>query len=131
MSSPDDGRDPLAEDPLCIRCLVAKPVKELDRSLWCEECVAVARRRAVIRGWISGGVLALVLGLYIALWIRPDYSLIPTAWAMVLAVAFYLGSRVAREFIFFWERLRNRRAVEAIPPAGDPEEEEGVERTWD
>ena len=65
-------------------------------------------------------MLALVLALYIGLWIRPDYSLIPTGWVLVLAVAFYLGGRVVREFLFGWERMRNQRAVEADPPSDEP-----------
>jgi hypothetical protein len=35
-------------------------------------------------------------------------------------VAFYLGSRVAREIFFGWERVSNRRASEATPPEKGP-----------
>ncbi len=118
-----DWRERFPEDVTCIRCLQVKPVQELDRLLWCEECLVRARRRSVRRGWMAGALLAAVLGLYIWLFIQPDLSLIPTAWAATLAVAFYLGGRVARELIFGWERLANRRAVEAAPPNhGVPED---------
>ncbi len=69
-----------------------------------------------MRGWISGGILALVLGLYIWLVIQPDLTLIPSAWAATLLVAFYLGARVAREFFYGLDRMTNRRAAEAMPP---------------
>ena len=113
---PADWRDRSAEDVTCIRCLEVRSIQELDRLLWCEGCLALARRRAAVRGWIAGGTLFLVLALYVGLWIQPDFSLIPSAWLATLAAAFYLGARVAREFIFGWDRLRNRRAIEASPP---------------
>ncbi len=94
--------DPLSQDLTCLRCLRPTPLKELDSQLWCEECLARARRRATVRGWAAGGALVLVLALYIGLWIRPDYSLIPTGWVLVLAVAFYLGGRVARARVLVW-----------------------------
>ncbi len=111
-----DWRNRFPEDVTCVRCLQVKSVHELDRLLWCEECQAVARRRASRRGWAAGVGLAAVLGAYIWFVIQPDLSLIPTAWAATLAVALYLGGRVARELFYGYERLANRRAREAIPP---------------
>jgi hypothetical protein len=61
-------------------------------------------------------VLALVLAVYIWLVIRPDPELILTGWVATLVVAFYLGSRVARELFYGYDRVRNRRAMEATPP---------------
>ena len=113
--------DPLSDDLICIRCLQAKPRGELDSQLWCGECLTRARRRSSARGWATGGAFTLVLGLYVALWIRPDYSLIPTAWVLVLALAFYLSGRVVREFLFGWERMRNQRAIEARPSGDEPQ----------
>lgn len=112
--SPRPGR---ADDITCIRCLQVKPSEELDRLMWCEDCIARARKRALKIGLASGGGLVLVLALYIWFGIRPDLSLIPTGWALTLVVAFYLGSRVARELAYGVERWQNRPAVEARPPA--------------
>lgn len=112
-------RDRFPEDVTCVRCLQKRSVEDLDRLLWCEECQAAAKRRAAMRGWLAGGALAVILALYIWLVIQPDLSLIPTGWAATLLVAFYLGSRVARELFLGWERLANRRAVEARPPSAD------------
>ncbi|GEM_PF-297559 len=112
-------RDRFPGEVTCVRCLQKRSVEELDRLLWCDECQAAAKRRASIRGWLAGAALAVVLALYIWLVIQPDLSLIPTGWAATLAVAFYLGARVARELFLGWERLANRRAVEARPPSLD------------
>ena len=70
---------------------------------------------------MAGGLLVLFLMGYIGLVIRPDLTLIPEAWAATLAVAFYLGSRVARELFYGMERIRNRPATDASPPdSGNP-----------
>ncbi len=111
-----DRRDRLPDEVVCVRCLRPTPADELDRLLWCPECVEAARSRAARIGWSAGGLLALVLALYIWFGIQPDLSLIPTGWALTLAVAFYLGGRIAREISFGVMRLRNRQAVEAVPP---------------
>jgi hypothetical protein len=110
------SRDSL-EDITCLRCLQPKPARDLDRLLWCKECVVKARRRAARRGWIAGTALAVVLGLYIGLVIRPDLSLIPALWVATLLIAFYLGARVTRELLFGLDRVRNRPAAEAVPPS--------------
>jgi hypothetical protein len=112
-------RDRFPEDVTCVRCLEVKSVQELDRLLWCEDCQAQARRRATIRGWMAGAALSLVLAAYIWFGIQPDLSLIPEFWIATLVVALYLGSRVAREFFYGYDRFRNRRAAEARPPAPD------------
>lgn len=113
----------MPDDITCIRCLETKLREELDSLLWCDDCLHLARRRASTRGRIVGLLFAFSLALYVGVWIQPDYSLIPTAWIAVLAVAYIIGIRVARECIFGWARLRNRRAVEAISPAVQTEPE--------
>jgi hypothetical protein len=100
----------------CFRCLEPTESEDLDRLLWCEGCVARARRRALGIGLAGGGGLAGILAIYVAFGIRPDYSLIPAGWALMLVVAFYLGSRVARELAYGVMRWQNRPAVEARPP---------------
>ncbi len=119
-------RDRLPDGELtCLRCLEERPKEELDRLLWCEECVERAKRRASRIGWGSGAVIALLVGLYIWFVVQPDLSLIPALWGATLAVAFYLGGRVAREIAIGVMRLRNRRAVEARPPEAPPASDTG------
>jgi hypothetical protein len=105
----------------CIRCLELYPSADLDRLLWCASCVARAKARAARTGWVSGGILALLLAVYIHFGIQPDYALIPAGWAATLAVAFYLGGRVARELAYGTFRIRNQAAVEAAPPRTGPD----------
>jgi hypothetical protein len=123
-----DWRDRFPDDVTCVRCLQVKPVEDLDRLLWCEDCIRAARARAARGGWLAGGALAFVLALYIWFVIEPDLSLIPTAWLATLAVAFYLGGRVARELFYGAERLANRRAVEAVPPPPGSSAADGEDR---
>jgi hypothetical protein len=111
----------MPEEITCVRCLEELPKEELDRLLWCEECVARAGRRANLVGWVSGAVIAGLLALWIWFVIQPDLSLIPALWGATLAVAFYLGGRVSREIAYGVMRVRNRRAVEARPPSPDDE----------
>lgn len=122
-----DWRDRFPDDVTCVRCLRVRSVEELDRLLWCEECISAARRRTARRGWLAGAALVIILATYIWFGIQPDLSLIPSAWLATLAVAFYLGGRVARELFYGAERLANRRAVEAVPPPpeGPPTAEGG------
>ncbi|CAN5767010.1 hypothetical protein BH23GEM11_BH23GEM11_05470 [soil metagenome] len=112
--SPRPGR---IDDINCIRCLVVTPSEDLDRLLWCENCVALARRRALRIGLLSGAGLAVLLAIYVWFGIQPNLALIPAGWLLMLVVAFYLGSRVAREVAYGVMRWQNRPAVEAHPPA--------------
>jgi hypothetical protein len=103
----------------CFRCGSATPSEDLDRLLWCEGCVARARKRALRIGLAAGGTLVLLLGLYIGLVIRPDLSLIPAGWAATLVVAFYLGGRVARELAYGVMRWQNRAGAETRGAGAD------------
>ena len=116
MNRPSDRSRDSLEDFTCVRCLQPKPARNLDRLLWCDECVTKARLRAAARGWIAGGGFALLLALYIWFVIQPDLSLIPAAWAATLLIAFYLGARVTRELLYGLDRARNHPAAEAVPP---------------
>lgn len=108
------------DDVTCVRCLEVRPLDELDRLLWCESCVAEAQARARSWGWIGGAVVAVALAIWIWIEIRPS-DLIIGGWIATVVAAFWLGARVARELFFGIMRFRNRRAVEAVPPAGPPD----------
>jgi hypothetical protein len=113
----DEPRPGRRDAITCIRCLEIRPSEDLDRLLWCEDCIARARRRATWIGLAAGIGLGLVLGLYIWFGIRPDLSLIPAIWLALLLGATYLGGRLAREFAYGAMRWQNRGAVEAVPPS--------------
>ncbi len=75
--------------------------------LWCEPCVEAAQRRAALSGWVLGGVLAVILALWIWLVAKPS-DLILGGWITAVLAAFYLGARVARTLTFGILRFRNR-----------------------
>lgn len=96
----------------CRRCRRESTAAELDRILWCEECVAAERRRAA---WWGRGLAVTAVGLlalWIALVIRPgrDFRIL---WALVLIVAYALGARLANELFFGITRVRNRAGARA------------------
>lgn len=99
----------------CRRCGREATTDELDRLLWCEECVAAERRRAAWRGRALALLAAGVLALWIAIAIRPgpDFRIL---WALVLIVAYALFARLAHELMYGIVRVRNR------PGGGKPPE---------
>ncbi|MGD2067973.1 MAG: hypothetical protein PVI57_04750 [Gemmatimonadota bacterium] len=110
-------RDRYPDEVTCVRCLEVRPTEDLDRLLWCPACRRRAARRAQRWGWLGGGVLAAVLTLWIVLAVRPSRDLIVGGWVATVVAAFWIGSKVVREIAYGVDRYRNRRAVEAVPPA--------------
>ena len=106
----------------CGRCLRAVTADDLDRILWCEECIAAERNEA---GWWGRGIAVVAVGLltaWILLAVRPgpDFRIL---WLIVLAVAYGLISRLGMELVFGVRRVRNRRGVRA--GGGEPGESTG------
>ena len=99
----------------CRRCLQTKPEKELDRLLWCEACVAKVQARSVSQSWYAGLAVAMVLALWIWLYIQPS-NLVIGGWIATVVGALYVTSRVVREFLYAAERMRSGTAVTAAPP---------------
>jgi len=91
----------------CRVCGLEKPRREVDRLLWCEECVQAGRARAATRSWAIGALLALVLGSWIWLYIRPS-DLVLGGWIAVVVAGFWLGARIGREVLFGIYRSRTR-----------------------
>ena len=99
----------------CQRCLQTKPRQDLDRLLWCDACVTKAQARAVTHSWYVGLAVAVVLALWIWLYIQPS-NLVIGGWIGTVVGAFYVSARVVREFLYAAARLRSEPAVEALPP---------------
>lgn len=101
----------------CRRCRQSATADELDRLLWCEECVTAERRRAA--WWGRGLAVAAValLALWIAVAVRPgpDFRIL---WALVVVVAYALGARLAHELAFGVIRVRNRPGARVPDGAG-------------
>ena len=108
-----------SDEVACVRCLEPKRWADVDRMLWCEACREAAHARATSRSWVVGGVIAVVLSLWIWLYIQPS-NLVIGGWVGTVLAALYVGARVAREVLYAAARISNRHAAEAVPPAQDP-----------
>ena len=104
MSGPNGGS---ALDLHCARCGRTSRGKELDRLLWCEECIAGAKAQAKRVGWMGGGVMAAGLAAWIHFVQEPSAALLG-GWIGVVLAAFYLCSRAATELCFGVLRFRHR-----------------------
>ena len=104
----------------CRRCRRPTPGDDLDRILWCEDCVRAERKRAARWGRGLAFAAATLLGLWIAVTIRPSGEF-RYLYALVIVVAFVLGSRLGTELVFGVVRVRNRPGVRE----GSVENDEG------
>jgi hypothetical protein len=106
----------------CHRCRQARTTGELDRMIWCEDCLRLERRRAARWGRGLAFLAAVALALWIAIDIQPSDQFL-VLWALVVIVAFYLGSRLGTELVFGIVRVRNvpgARAGEGPPSSPSP-----------
>ena len=102
----------------CRRCGRVTPGEELDRILWCEECVIAERKRAARWGRGLAFAAATLLGVWIALTISPsgDFRFL---YGFVVVVAFVLGARLGTELVYGIERVRNVPGARTGAPEGD------------
>lgn len=108
-------RDRYPDEVTCVRCLEVHDQMLLDRLLWCEDCRRKARARATWWGWLGGLAFGVFVAAYVWLVIEPS-ELIIGGWIATLVAAVWIGSKVAREFVYGVMRFRNQRAAEAVPP---------------
>ncbi len=99
----------------CLLCLQTKPRQDLDRLLWCDACVAAAQARAVSQSWVVGLAVAVVLALWIWLYIQPS-DLVIGGWIATVVGAFYVTARVARELLYAVARVRRGGADPGTAP---------------
>lgn len=83
--------------------------------LWCDACAEAVSRRAGSRGWMIGLATAVILTLWIWLFVQPS-NLVIGGWVGTVLAAFYVTARVAREVLLAAARIRNRPADGAVPP---------------
>ncbi|MFO7894202.1 MAG: hypothetical protein R6U63_10740 [Longimicrobiales bacterium] len=98
------------DEARCRRCLRPVPGDDLDRILWCEDCVEFERKRAARWGRGLALAAAALLGIWIALAISPGGQF-RYLYALVIIVAYVLGSRLGTELVFGIARVRNRPGV--------------------
>ncbi len=99
-------RKPLGSlEASCLLCLETKPREDLDRLLWCDECLEAAQNKATSQSWYVGFAVAVVLVLWIWLYVQASTLGIGPWIGMVLA-AFYVSARMAREVLYTVARVR-------------------------
>ena len=112
----DGWRERYPDAVTCVRCLNVHDLMQLDRMLWCDRCRARARDRAGWWGWVGGVGFGAAVASYIWVVVRPS-DLVVGGWLATVVAAVWIGSKVTREIIYGAMRLRNARAVEAVPPS--------------
>jgi len=83
--------------------------------LWCDACAEAVSKRATSRGWMIGLATAVILTLWIWLFVQPS-NLVIGGWVGTVLAAFYVTARVAREVLLAAARMRNRPVDGAVPP---------------
>jgi hypothetical protein len=101
----------------CRRCDQERTTDQLDRMLWCDDCLRAERRRAGWWGRALGFAAAIALSFWIAIAIQPSPQF-RILWALVVIVLFYLMSRLGQELMFGIFRVRNTSLVRADPLDG-------------
>ncbi|MCY3943969.1 MAG: hypothetical protein OXG18_09445 [Gemmatimonadetes bacterium] len=98
---------PGGDDLRCTSCGGAQRARDLDRMLWCDGCVALARARARRIGLLSGVVVAAGLASWIYLVQRPSAMLIG-GWIGAVLATLWLVARAATELSYGVLRARRR-----------------------
>lgn len=88
----------------CITCGEEKPLEQLDRQFWCDDCRAASTEFAARWGRIVGILVALGLAVWIGTSLQPSGPFL-AVWAAVVLVAYRMSGRLARELIFSVLRL--------------------------
>ena len=109
-------RDRYPDEVTCVRCLEVHDQMLLDRILWCDGCRRRARNRAAWWGWLGGLGFGLSVAAYVWVVIRPT-DLVIGGWLATVVAAIWIGQKISRELVYGTMRLRNARAVDAVPPA--------------
>lgn len=109
----------------CQRCFETHPRQDLDRLLWCEPCVEGVQARAARQSWYYGLGAAVMLALWIWLYIQPS-NLVIGGWIGTVVGAFYVTARVVREVLYAAARMRGEVLDEdALTDDGDAALDDG------
>tara|TARA_B100000953_G_scaffold138285_1_gene114541 strand:+ start:115 stop:456 length:342 start_codon:yes stop_codon:yes gene_type:complete len=89
----------------CSRCGYVTDRSDLDRMLWCRECIDTGRSWAKARSWLVGVCIGLVLALWIWIVVEPSSMLIG-GWVGTVLAAIYVSARVTREILYGAIRMK-------------------------
>ena len=94
-------------DLACAKCGRTCRARELDRLLWCEECIAQVKARAKRVGWLVGVVMAVGLAGWIHFVQKPSAALLG-GWIGIVLATFWLCARAGTELCYGVLRVRCR-----------------------
>ena len=89
----------LGEEVTCAHCGETRDSSDVDRMLWCVDCVAQAREKSGRIGTGIGVALAIAMAAWVWLSLKPTV-LGPGAWLALVLASGYLGRRMSREIVF-------------------------------
>lgn len=91
--------DRLGEDVVCSICGETRDSTQVDRTLWCDDCKAATRVRALRLGAITGALVAVLLSIYVWRVIQPT-DLVLGGWAACMVAAGWITSKITTEVAF-------------------------------
>ena len=97
----------------CTRCGGTNDRSDLDRLLWCKDCVSSVGSLAKSWGWMIGLAIATALSLWIWIVVQPSNMLIG-GWAGIVLAAMYVSARVTREVLYGVIRMKNSSQIQAV-----------------
>ncbi len=94
------------DEVACSRCGHTTDRNDLDRLLWCKECIDSVRTSAKGRSWLVGVSIGIVLFAWIWIVVEPSNMLIG-GWAGTILAAIYVSARVTREVLYGAIRMKS------------------------
>jgi|TARA_B110000438_G_scaffold46592_1_gene46768 hypothetical protein len=93
------------DEAICSRCGQTNDYSDLDRILWCKECVDSVLDWAKARSWVVGVCIGVALCFWIWIVVEPSNMLIG-GWAGTVLAAIYVSARVTREVLYGAVRMK-------------------------
>ena len=93
-----------ASETSCRSCQQIYPASDLDRYLWCPNCLKAVRKRGASWGRAIGLLGGIAVALYVVLAVKP--SRLTLLWAVPPLMTYVLISRIAVAVVLGYYRAR-------------------------
>ena len=93
------------DEVACSRCGHIADRSDLDRLLWCKDCIDSVRNWAKRRSWMVGCCIGIILFAWIWFVVEPSRTLMG-GWAGTVLAAIYVSARVTREVLYGAIRMK-------------------------
>ena len=93
------------DEVACSRCGHITDRSDLDRLLWCKDCIDSVRNWAKGRSWMVGFCIGIILFAWIWIVVEPSRALMG-GWAGTVLAAIYVSARVTREVLYGAIRMK-------------------------